>query len=63
MFVPLGVLRVGDHPSADESSLRHGDCDIRVAGDNFGVPVVDFRIPVVATAVVFFVFRGARSGG
>lgn len=51
-LVPLGILGVGHHAGADESGLRDGDSDVRVAGDDFGVMVEEFLIAVVVGGAI-----------
>lgn len=51
MFVPVGVLGVGDDASAGDGGLGDDDGDVRVAGDDLGA---------VAEAAVGGVFVGGR---
>lgn len=60
-LIPHRVLRVGHHPGADQSGLRHRDSDIRVTSDNFRV-VVDF-FTGFAVMVVVVIFGGGGGGG
>lgn len=48
LLVPLGVLRVGEHARAGQSSLGNRHRNVRVAGDNIPV-VVNLHLAAAAT--------------